>query len=138
VPFIQHSFSEFHLPGRTSLADAQTVFSADHVLITSELENHVCSLVPLYCHIYVDVPELSSLLSPSSSSLQWAGCLRSSLFNRILKLLGSRKRRSLAAEVGRLRAVKTESEQKVMRAAADISAKAHTKVRFEQMAFRQW
>lgn len=46
----------------------------------------------------------------------------------LLESLSGQKRRPLAPEVGRLRAIKSEAEQKVMRAAADISSHAHTKV----------
>jgi predicted transcriptional regulator len=45
-----------------------------------------------------------------------------------LEAVSSFKRRDLAPEVARLRAVKSEVEAKVMRAAADISGRAHAKV----------
>lgn len=43
--------------------------------------------------------------------------------------LVSSKRKPLSPEVGRLRSVKSKVEQDIMRQAADISARAHNKVR---------
>lgn len=42
--------------------------------------------------------------------------------------LSSKKRKALAPELAKLRAVKSESEQRIMHCAADISAHAHAKV----------
>lgn len=42
--------------------------------------------------------------------------------------LSSSGRKPLAPEVARLRAIKSEAEQEVMRAAADISGRSHAKV----------
>ena len=50
-------------------------------------------------------------------------------YDSLLESLSSSKRKPLAPEVGRLRAVKSKWEQAVMRQAADISARAHNKVR---------
>lgn len=44
--------------------------------------------------------------------------------------LVSSKRKPLSPEVGRLRSIKSKVEQNIMRQAADISARAHNKVRF--------
>ena len=49
----------------------------------------------------------------------------------IVDSLSSTKRRNLAPEVAKLRSIKSEAEQGVMRTAADISARAHTKVRLD-------
>lgn len=43
--------------------------------------------------------------------------------------MSNSKRKSLAAELGKLRSIKSEAEQKIMRQAADISGRAHAKVR---------
>ena len=50
-------------------------------------------------------------------------------YDALLDSLSGLGRRALAPEVGRLRAVKSKAEQAVMRQAADISARAHNKVR---------
>ena len=47
-----------------------------------------------------------------------------------MDVLSAPKRQSLSNEVGKLRSIKSESEQAVMRAAADISSRAHVKVGF--------
>jgi intermediate cleaving peptidase 55 len=49
-------------------------------------------------------------------------------FDKLVKDLGSTKRKPLAPEVGKLRGVKSVYEQRIMRAAADVSARAHAKV----------
>ena len=43
--------------------------------------------------------------------------------------MSNAKRKSLAAELVKLRAIKSEAEQKIMRQAADISGAAHAKAR---------
>lgn len=48
-------------------------------------------------------------------------------YDAIVEMLGN-KGKPLAPEVGRLRAIKSWWEQGVMRAAADISGRAHAKV----------
>ena len=45
--------------------------------------------------------------------------------------LPSAKKRSLAAEVGKMRAIKSESEQRIMGQAAQISGRAHAKVSWQ-------
>lgn len=47
----------------------------------------------------------------------------------------SSKRRSLSAEVGRLRSVKSEAEQRIMKEAARVSGRAHAKVRIGGVSF---
>jgi hypothetical protein len=49
-------------------------------------------------------------------------------FDYILSTTTSHKSKSLSDEVARLRIIKSQAEQKVMRAAADISGRAHAKV----------
>ena len=46
----------------------------------------------------------------------------------IMDSISSSTRRPLAPQLAKWRAIKSEPEQKVMRHAADISARAHTKV----------
>lgn len=49
-------------------------------------------------------------------------------YDILLESLSSSKRKALAPEVGRLRAIKSKYEQEVMRQAADVSARAHNKI----------
>ena len=49
-------------------------------------------------------------------------------YDRLLDSLDDLKPKPLAPEVARLRSIKSKYEQKVMRQAADISARAHNKV----------
>ena len=49
-------------------------------------------------------------------------------YDSLFDSLSSSKRKALASEVGRLRAIKSKYEQEVMRQAADLSARAHNKV----------
>jgi intermediate cleaving peptidase 55 len=49
-------------------------------------------------------------------------------YEKLVADIANSKRRALAPEVGRLRAVKSLNEQKVMRQASDISGRAHAKV----------
>jgi intermediate cleaving peptidase 55 len=97
---------------------------------------------PLYTNVYIDAPEISSsVLLPSPPLGSKANLLKylpSKLSSRddtgyVLELLASKKRKPLCLEVGKLRAIKSEHEQKVMRAAANISSKAHTKVSTEEV-----
>ena len=49
-------------------------------------------------------------------------------YDSLFDSLSSSKRKALAPEVGRLRAIKSKYEQEVMRQAANLSARAHNKV----------
>ena len=49
-------------------------------------------------------------------------------YESLVDSISSTKRKPLAPEVSKLRAFKSEVEQKLMRAAGDISGRAHAKV----------
>lgn len=64
---------------------------------------------------------VAQYLSPS-------GGMSRAEYDILLESLSSSKRKALAPEVGRLRAIKSKYEQEVMRQAADVSARAHNKI----------
>ncbi|KZT53381.1 peptidase M24 [Calocera cornea HHB12733] len=111
----------------TGVDAALTLFSADSAYAMSALPAHLRSLLsaPSTQHIYVD------------GSLSPKGRAKKGLFD-FLKgggkteydgiLSGARGRiHELAPEVGRLRAIKSENEQAVMRRAGALSGRAHAK-----------
>ena len=57
-----------------------------------------------------------------------SGTLRAE-YNSVMESISSAKLRPLAREVAKLRLYKSESEQRIMRSSANISALAHAKVR---------
>ena len=50
-------------------------------------------------------------------------------YEKIIGSLPQTRRRNLAPEVGKMRSIKSEAEQLIMRQAAKISGRAHAKVR---------
>ncbi|EPQ59723.1 hypothetical protein GLOTRDRAFT_34532 [Gloeophyllum trabeum ATCC 11539] len=127
---------------RTSLQDVATHFHADDALPISSLPSTLKSLLPQYTSVYVDLPPSATPSRRRSSSSITTTPLSASRallkylappfaprgeFESVVEGLSGSKRRPLAKEVGRLRAVKSKAEQKVMRAAADISGRAHAK-----------
>jgi hypothetical protein len=103
-------------------------------------------------HVYVDLPEGASssrrksafdLFGPAEKSKRMLDYIsgrkaNKTEYDKLVESLTAPKRRPLAPEVGVLRAVKSVHEQKVMRAAAEISAKAHTKVGLSLAFPRAW
>lgn len=51
-------------------------------------------------------------------------------YDKLVEGISSSKRKPLAPEIGRLRAVKSMDEQRIMKKASDISGRAHAKVWF--------
>ncbi|KAI0959231.1 hypothetical protein AcW1_004114 [Taiwanofungus camphoratus] len=120
---------------RTSHADVVRHFRADDAQPISEFPSALRSLAPAFDHLYMNIPQSSFPLSkrgrPSSPKsllkyLSPPGMSRTD-YDGLLDSLSSAKRKPLSPEVGRLRAIKSEAEQRVMHTAADISARAHTK-----------
>lgn len=127
----------------TSFDDVATHFHADDAKPITDFGLNLKSLLALSSNVYVDLPPSAST-SRRTARIGFANTTKSVLqylspdtlgrpksdYDTIVEGLSSNKRRPLAPEVGRLRAVKSVHEQKVMRKASDISARAHTKVRF--------
>lgn len=85
-----------------------------------------------YSHVYVDVPPTHTRRGPRGTTKSVMKYLSPpvaprSEYDAIVDSLTT-KRKPLAPEVGKLRAFKSDAEQGVMRAAADISGRAHAKV----------
>lgn len=68
--------------------------------------------------------------SASKSILKYLSppVLARSEYDSIVESLANSRRKPLAPEVSRLRAIKSKCEQRMMRAAADISGRSHAKV----------
>jgi intermediate cleaving peptidase 55 len=124
---------------RTSIEDAASIFRADDVRHISFFSSHLKSLLPSFSHVFVDEPDTQrysrlprrssaaiakSILKHLSSSSEpdASGC------EYILSTISGSKRKPLAPEIARLRVIKSPAEQKVMRAAGDISGRALAKV----------
>ena len=107
---------------RTSFETAASVFGADEVLPIEELPSTLKKLSSHYDHIYTDG---ANKRGRSKSLLR---LFSNSTSESIVDTLPSAKRKSLAAEVGKMRAIKSEAEQRIMGQAAQISGRAHTKV----------
>jgi intermediate cleaving peptidase 55 len=116
----------------TGYPEIERVFKADAALPISTFTSQLKSLASLYSHIFIDLPEgsprkitkslLKYLTSPLKSDAEGA-----------LESLSSVKRRALAPEVAKLRAVKSTAEQAAMHSAATLSGRAHAKtMRFAQ------
>ncbi|OCB90214.1 peptidase M24 [Sanghuangporus baumii] len=114
---------------QTDFETAASVFGADDVQPIDEFPSVLKSLSGYYSYVYADSTNSSKrgrqtksilryLTSPSSSRNEYDG---------IIDALPSAKRKSLAAELAAMRAIKSEAEQRVMREAADISGRAHAK-----------
>ncbi|KAL1664833.1 peptidase M24, structural domain-containing protein [Schizophyllum commune] len=101
---------------KTGLSEATAIFGADDARSIDHFNDHLRSLTPLYSNIYTDLDGTSQRRGRSRSGLKYL-----SISNPAPKQL------PLGPEVARLRAIKSDAEVRVMRAAADISARAHAK-----------
>ncbi|KAL6304156.1 peptidase M24, structural domain-containing protein [Sparassis latifolia] len=124
---------------RMSHADVVHHLGADDAQPVDALPAALRALAPRFDRVYLDLPPSASPRRgrPSSpkSLLKYLApdALSRTDYDVLLDAFSSSKRKPLAPEVGRLRSIKSEAEQRVMRAAADISARAHAKtMRFAQ------
>ncbi|KAI0706938.1 peptidase M24, structural domain-containing protein [Cerioporus squamosus] len=118
---------------KTSPEDVVQYFDADEAEPISAFPFALRSLASTASYVYLDVPnhsKRSRAFSPKSlvKYLSPSGGMARSEYDNLLDSLSTSRRKALAPEVGRLRAVKSKYEQNVMRQAADISARAHNKV----------
>ncbi|OCH84592.1 hypothetical protein OBBRIDRAFT_741300 [Obba rivulosa] len=116
---------------RISFEDVVRYFGADDARPSYELARFLHSLTTTAEHVYVDLPRSRrrSWRVDAEASLDFLrNAKHRSTPEGLLKMLDTSRTRPLAPEVGRLRAIKSAHEQRVMRAAADISADAHTRV----------
>jgi intermediate cleaving peptidase 55 len=121
------------LVSRTGLPEVPAIFRTDDALSIDQFSTHLKSIIPSYSKIYVDVPPTHTRRGPRSVTKSILNYLSPPAAPRseydILVDSITAKRQPLAPLVAKLRAFKSEAEQRVMRAAADISGRAHAKVR---------
>ena len=117
---------------RTSFDDVLRIFKADDARSIQSFPSQLKSLASLYSNIYVDVPSTSSKRSPrtAKSLLRYLSppVQHKSEYETVVESLSASRRHGLAPHVAKLRAIKSEREQQVMRAAADISGRSLAKV----------
>ncbi|KAI0043165.1 peptidase M24 [Auriscalpium vulgare] len=116
----------------TRFADSVALFGADEGRPIEDFAADLKALVATASHVYVDAPSARRERAGRSTTktlLKFLGGSRSSKTDpeSVLDALITAKRKPLASVVGELRSVKSKYEQAVLRAAADISARAHAK-----------
>lgn len=119
---------------RTSFDDALSIFKADDARSIQNFPSQLKSLASLYSSIYIDIPNSSSKRSPrtAKSLLRYLSppVQHKSEYETVVESLSASRRHDLAPQVAKLRAIKSEREQQVMRAAADISGRSLAKVSY--------
>lgn len=110
----------------TGYPEIERVFKADAALPISTFTSQLKSLASLYSHVFIDLPE-GSPRKTTKSLLKYLTSPLKSDAEGALESLSSVKRRTLAPEVAKLRAVKSTAEQAVMHSAATLSGRAHAK-----------
>lgn len=117
---------------RTSFNDALNIFKADDAQSVQSFPSQLKSLASLYSNIYIDIPNPLSKRSPrtAKSLLRYLSppVQPKSEYETVVESLSASRRHDLAPHIAKLRAIKSEREQQVMRAAADISGRALAKV----------
>ncbi|KAG6830958.1 hypothetical protein H0H92_013670 [Tricholoma furcatifolium] len=116
---------------KTSFDDAAEIFRADEAQSIDYFSSTLKSATALSTHVYVDIPPTHTRRGPRGTSKSILKHLSPPVearsdYDVIIDSL-SKKRLPLAPEVARLRSIKSLAEQRVMRAAADISGRAHAK-----------
>jgi len=112
----------------TSHSSVKEMYHADDALSLSTFSSHLKHLLPRFTNIYIDPPILSSRRKATWLFNYLANSLPSDK-DDVADILSSSNTKPIAPHLGKLRLIKSPAEQAVMRAAADISARAHTKVR---------
>ncbi|KAF8826330.1 hypothetical protein HHX47_DHR5000337 [Lentinula edodes] len=112
----------------TTFADARRVFQVDDARHIDDFPSHLRSVVHQYSNVYVDLPSSRTRRTSKATTKSLLKYLSGrSEADLVVESLGKSRPKPLAPEVGRLRAIKSASEQKLMRMAADISGRAHAK-----------
>ncbi|KAG5642619.1 hypothetical protein DXG03_002489 [Asterophora parasitica] len=116
---------------KTGLNEAAAIFRADDALSIDQFSAHLKTALAEHSHVYVDIPPTHTRRGPRAASKSVLKYLTPPVearsdYDIIVDSL-STKRKPLAPEVARLRAIKSLAEQRVMRTAADISGRAHAK-----------
>lgn len=140
---------------RTSHEDIVMHFKADDAQPISAFPSVLKSLVSRFSNVFLDIPPTSStsrrgargvthksllkvcvhestdqlrLLIVMPQYLSTGGNSTRTEYETVVESINNAKLKALAPEVAKLRDYKSESEQRIMRAAADISSLAHAKV----------
>ncbi|KAF9066863.1 peptidase M24 [Rhodocollybia butyracea] len=112
----------------TTFTDACQIFRADDARHWKEFSTYLRSIVYQYSNIYLDLPASRMQRSSKATTKSLLKYLNGpSETDIVLDSLGKSRPKPLSPEIGRLRAIKSPAEQKLMRAAADISGRAHAK-----------
>ncbi|GJE84829.1 peptidase M24 [Phanerochaete sordida] len=120
---------------RTSPQDVLQHFKADDAYSIAAFPTVLKSVLSKCTSVLVDLPPTASLSRRGRSST-YQGLLKDLSpiarttrveYDTIMDSLSSKMRQPLAPKLAKIRAVKSEPEQQLMRCAADISAHAHTK-----------
>ncbi|KAF8554093.1 peptidase M24 [Imleria badia] len=116
---------------RTSFNDALSIFKADDARSIQSFPSQLKSLASLYSNIYIDIPNSSSKRSPrtAKSLLRYLSppVQPKSEYETVVESLSVSRRHDLAPHIAKLRVIKSEGEQQVMRVAADISGRSLAK-----------
>ncbi|KAJ3558616.1 hypothetical protein NM688_g819 [Phlebia brevispora] len=133
------SYKEKWEGARTSHEDVVMHFKADEAQPITTFPAVLKRLAASSADVYLDIPQSSSRRGRGLSHKFLLKYLSSSPtstkpdYDVLMESISSSKLRSLAPEVAKLRTYKSESEQRIMRAAANISGSAHAKtMRFTQ------
>ncbi len=116
---------------RTGVRAAGEAFRADDAQPIGSFPKHLGSIASSYSHIFSDPqsheddPAHKKLLKYLSNPLR----KRAREIDTTMSTISGSRRRPLKSKVAPLRAIKSEAERRVMRAAADISGRAHAKVK---------
>jgi len=114
----------------TSLDAAKVLFAADDTLSISSIGTYLKSLTLHASNVYIDSPDSPSKLfkKNANSFLKYLTGTLASEKDSLFENISSSLRRPLEPQLGKLRAIKSKAEQKVMHGAATISGRAHAKV----------
>lgn len=130
-PSIDRVFNQPLFP-RTGFDDALSIFKADDARSIQNFPSQLKSLATLYSNIYIDIPNSSSKRSPrtAKSLLRYLSppLQPKSEYETVVESLSASRRHDLAPHIAKMRVIKSEREQQVMRAAADISGRSLAKV----------
>lgn len=126
-------FHRTHYINSTSLDDAGALFNANSALPITTFPSHLKASTSSSSHVYVDLPASATPRSSRSRPKSIFKYLANSPparreYDSIMETLSGSKRKPLAPEISKFRAIKSKCEQVIMRAAADISGTAHAKV----------
>jgi len=128
-PKLTSIFSVF----RTSFEEAASIFNADEARSIEHFPSHLKSVLGFCSHVYIDFPRTYTRSGIRSAARSVLRNLSSPLparseYDSTVESLENSRRKPLAPEIARLRAIKSECEQRIMRKAADISSLSHAKV----------